>query len=448
MRLVIKKLKIADRNKILLDIPELMVNFSSLALMGPSGSGKSTLIKAIVKDNDIDLNQTGKIQLYGKSPQLRLGKEIRVIPQSPQNALDPFRKIRYQILETFKITEISKNYSLADFAKLCGISEKTFDLYPMQLSGGQAQRIICGLALIGKPQIIIADEPTSALDIEGRESFIELMNYALKKNTSLLLATHDLRVAKKLCLKSIELSSGQVEENKLIASNGDIFCQADKSSEKTIEKSKKVIVVKKLVKKFYQHKFFHSTTTNLFENVNFTIKQGDNVGIIGKNGTGKTTLIYILLGLIKPSGGSIEVTDKLDIVFQNSRTAVDPRYTVAQVLREANPTISENELTVILEKVGLEGVNLKQRALNLSGGQLQRICIARSILQKAKVICFDEAFSGLDNINKRIIWNLLLRLKKEYGLTYLFITHDQDLINKMDFILELTNQTVVAKKPN
>lgn len=69
-------------------------------------------------------------------------------------------------------------------------------------------------------------------------------------------------------------------------------------------------------------------------------------------------------------------------------------------------------------------------------------------MQKAKVICFDEAFSGLDNINKRIIWNLLLRLKKEYGLTYLFITHDQDLINKMDFILELTNQTVVAKKPN
>ncbi|KOF04740.1 hypothetical protein HF82_11055 [Limosilactobacillus reuteri] len=202
------------------------------------------------------------------------------------------------------------------------------------------------------------------------------------------------------------------------------------------------------MKKFYQHKFFHSTTTNLFENVNFTIKQGDNVGIIGKNGTGKTTLIYILLGLIKPSRGSIEVTDKLDIVFQNSRTAVDPRYTVAQVLREANPIISENELTVILEKVGLEGVNLKQRALNLSGGQLQRICIARSILQKAKVICFDEAFSGLDNINKRIIWNLLLRLKKEYGLTYLFITHDQDLINKMDFILELTNQTVVAKKPN
>ena len=79
MRLVIKKLKIADRNKILLDIPELMVNFSSLALMGPSGSGKSTLIKAIVKDNDIDLNQTGKIQLYGKSPQLRLGKEISSI---------------------------------------------------------------------------------------------------------------------------------------------------------------------------------------------------------------------------------------------------------------------------------------------------------------------------------------------------------------------------------
>lgn len=441
MQLAIKDLKIRAGEQVLVDIPQLRTNFSSLALMGTSGSGKSTLIKAILGDNDPGLTQTGTVCVQGAAGPLRLGREIRVIPQSPQNALDPYRRVRQQVVEAFDIIGVGKDYSLRGFAQLCGIDKGILNSYPCQLSGGQVQRIICGLALVGRPQLIIADEPTSALDTAGRAAFMELIAYGLKQGISLILATHDLAMAGQLCSQTIRITKGKINAQPSLPTMSPAFA-SDANVEVSAGQKKVMIAARNLAKSYYQHKFFHTTHKTIFQHGNFTIYQGETVGIVGKNGTGKTTLINILLGLLSPSAGEVEVKDKISVVFQNSRTAVDPKYSVEQVLQEARPGISRQELQQVLMAVGLGQLKLQQRALALSGGQLQRVCIARAVLQQAKIICFDEAFSGLDELSQQHVWGLLTSLKKRYGLTYLFITHAPRLMTKMDYLLALEDQTI------
>ena len=168
---------------------------------------------------------------------------------------------------------------------------------------------------------------------------------------------------------------------------------------------------------------------------NFSVQKGEIIGLMGESGSGKSTLAKLLLGLEKPSQGEILLDGqpysvknsgvRILLVFQDSLHSVNPNFTVEQVLTEALPKdVARGEIEAILEDVGLEKSFLNQPARQLSGGQLQRICIARGLLLKPDILIFDEALSGLDPIVQGRLLHLLYDLWEKYQLTYLFISHD------------------------
>ena len=168
---------------------------------------------------------------------------------------------------------------------------------------------------------------------------------------------------------------------------------------------------------------------------NFSVQKGEMIGLMGESGSGKSTLAKLLLGLEKPSQGEILLDSqpysvkksgvRILLVFQDSLHSVNPNFTVEQVLTEALPkNVAREEVEAILEDVGLDKSYLNQLARQLSGGQLQRICIARGLLLKPDVLIFDEALSGLDPIVQGRLLRLLYDLWEKYQLTYLFISHD------------------------
>ena len=173
----------------------------------------------------------------------------------------------------------------------------------------------------------------------------------------------------------------------------------------------------------------------VIKDCNFSVQKGEIIGLMGESGSGKSTLAKLLLGLEKPSQGEILLDGqpysvkksgvRILLVFQDSLHSVNPNFTVEQVLTEALPKdVAREEIETILEDVGLDKSYLNQPARQLSGGQLQRICIARGLLLKPDILIFDEALSGLDPIVQGRLLRLLYDLWEKYQLTYLFISHD------------------------
>ena len=199
-----------------------------------------------------------------------------------------------------------------------------------------------------------------------------------------------------------------------------------------------------ITKSYKEKGLFNKKIKRVLNDVSFSLKKGECLGIIGESGSGKSTLGRILIGLEKPDSGEIKFQDKdihkeanqisrkeLSIVFQDYFSSVNPRFKVADIIAEPlklNTNLSENELRKELEKlildVGLKVEFLDRYAHELSGGQLQRVCIARAISTKPKFIMLDEAVSSLDISTQVEVLNLLQDLKKTYSLSYIFVTHD------------------------
>lgn len=176
----------------------------------------------------------------------------------------------------------------------------------------------------------------------------------------------------------------------------------------------------------------------ILKDCHFSVNKGDILGIMGESGSGKSTLARIIIGLDKPSQGHVLFHGKpysvkkdgvrILLVFQDAFHSVNPLFTVQDILCEALPKpINQDHISHILQDVGLDETFLNKTPRQLSGGQLQRICIARALLLKPEVIIFDEALSGLDPVIQGKLLRLLYRLKQRYQLTYIFISHDPNL---------------------
>lgn len=172
----------------------------------------------------------------------------------------------------------------------------------------------------------------------------------------------------------------------------------------------------------------------ILKDCNLNLSQGEILGIMGESGCGKSTLAKIIGGIENPSSGEVLLNgDKYPsnsqksqfiLIFQDAFHSVNPHFTVKQVLTEAIPKVTEDEILTILEEVGLGKEHLVRRARDLSGGQLQRVCIARALLLRPKVIIFDESLTGLDPIIQGKLLRLLFKLRESHQLSYIFISHD------------------------
>lgn len=476
-----------------------------LGIVGESGSGKSITAKSILGllPDYPDHSLTGEIIFDGKvlteltSASLRQirGKDISMIFQDPLSSLNPRLTIGKQITEVlFQHKRLSKSEAKSmtiDILDKVGIKEaiRQFNAYPHELSGGMRQRVMIAIALILKPQILIADEPTTALDASTQNQLLQLMKSLYEyTETSIIFITHDLGAVYQFCDDVIVMKDGSVVESGTVES---IFKSPQHTYTKRLIDAIPNIHQTRPPRKLSNDillKFDHvsvdytSPSGSIFRavrDINLSIRKGETLGIVGESGSGKSTLAKTVVGLKDVSEGFIwynnvpislfnaeelkPLRQDIQMIFQDPFASINPRFKVIDVIKRSliiHGKIKDDDMikTVVslLEKVGLDQSFLYRYPHELSGGQRQRVSIARALAVEPKLIVCDEAVSALDVSIQKDIIDLLKQLQLDFGITYLFITHDMGVINeicdrvaviKNGEIVELNNTEDIIKHP-
>lgn len=468
------------------------------ALVGQSGSGKSITALAIaglLKNAQI----TGKINFVENSAKNSIkkqqnllnlsqnqlckirGSKIGFIFQDPNTSLNPLHKIGKQIAESIlihrvKISKINLKNRVIELLKLVELDDltKRLDDYPHQLSGGQKQRVMMAIALANDPEILIADEPTTALDIANQNQILNLI-LRLKDHLKIavLFISHNLEIVKKIANHAIVLKDGQIiEQNnieaifknprkdytKLLINAANIAVERPKTKDgELILEAKNLSVIHKIKAGFFKKTNFYANN-----NINFNLKSGNNLGIMGQSGAGKSSLALALLNLINFSGeisffgnknwqnNSLELRRDVQIVFQDPFSSLSPRMTIHDIIAEGllihnkhlnlNEAQMEQKISQILAKLKFENNITKLYPHQLSGGQRQRVAIARALIFDPKIVILDEPTSALDLLTQQQILQLLLEIQNKQQISYIVISHDLNILKQMsDQIITLEN---------
>lgn len=451
------------------------------ALIGESGSGKSSVALALIGllrrakvAGEIIFDKKNLLELEEKDWWKIRGENIAIVFQDPNGALNPLHKIGKQISEAVKIhnPKISaKNLQnrvleLLEMVDFKG-AQTRLDEFPFQFSGGQKQRLMIAIALANNPEILILDEPTTALD-EGTQNEILKLILKLKNenNIAILFITHNLNIVKKIADGALIL------KDKMLIEKGEV---AEIFKNPQNEYSKKLIAIAKINEEFsskalkyhnfsdenavleiknlstsYQkkHGFFGSKKIYVNKNLSFKVFAKQNLGIIGKSGTGKSTLAKALIGLVEYEGEILfaQKNDRhkiIQIVFQDPFSSLNPRFLARDIIAEGLIIQKINEdkdkiVDEILVKVGLDKALKYRYAHQLSGGQRQRVAIARALVLKPKILILDEPTSALDSVSQNEIIELLKNIQKISDISYIVISHDLSVVNRLcDRILNL-----------
>jgi len=422
------------------------------------------------------------------------GNEIGMVFQEPMTALNPVFTIKRQLTEGLRVhKQMSKNdadVEALNLLKSVRIPEPERRLlqYPHELSGGMRQRIVIAMALACKPKILIADEPTTALDVTIQAEILTLLNRLKKETgTSILFITHDMAVVAQIADRVVVMYNGEkVEEGnvneifnnpkkdytkKLISSVPKLGAMIGKKypeplkldsknklkSIKIIGTTKPLLEVKNLVTRFpVTGGMFRKKIANLHavEDVSFTINRGQTFSLVGESGCGKTTIARSVLRLEESESGEVFM-DGVDILKQNKKDLLRQRLNMQMVFQDpygslnpvmklfdqvAEPLINykiasghnlNKKISELFDKVRLPRSFLNRYPHELSGGQRQRVAIARALALNPKLLILDEAVSALDVSVQASVINLLLDLQDELGLSYLFVSHDMAVVERV-----------------
>lgn len=458
----------------------------TLAILGESGSGKSVSASAVMDlvDTPPAVISSGEILFRGRNllkasrEERRLvnGKNISMIFQDPLAALNPVYPIGWQIAETMLVHGIDRQTAhrrVVDLLGRVGIAdpERRARDYPHQFSGGQRQRIMIASAIALEPDLLIADEPTSALDVTVQAQVLDLMKELQRESgMGMVIITHDLGVVEKVADMVVVMQAGRIVEagevSKVLSAPSHPYTQRlldavpgrhGFSVNKAAATSSKPLLEIKNVSKVYfgRPTLFASAPqaqVRAVDKANFTLLKGETLGIVGESGSGKSTLARMLLGLDTPTEGSIEFDGKnlvglsaaetfkirrrMQFVFQDPTASLNPRMTIQQIISEPWAIHSgvlpkdqwRQRVAELLEKVGLQAEHADRHPHQFSGGQRQRIAIARSLALQPELIVCDEAVSALDVSIQAQVIDLLKDLRREFGLSYIFIAHDLALV--------------------
>ncbi|WP_457420131.1 ABC transporter ATP-binding protein [Roseateles sp. P5_E7] len=437
------------------------------------------------------------------------GKEIACVFQDPMSSLNPVFNVATQICEPLmKHMGMSRRQALTRAEELLnevGIPEprRRLKAYPHELSGGQQQRVMIAVALACSPKLLIADEPTTALDVTIQRQVMELMARLKESHKmSLLFISHDLGVVGEISDQVVVMRHGQVRENapveqifnapqdaytkallacrpsltespaRLMVIDDHIAGRGAGSNAQTKDDSAPVVLeVTGLQKSFWlKDGLFGKREFKAVKGVNFKLRKGHTLGVVGESGSGKTTMGLTLLRLHEPTGGQVlfegqdllkmsgpdwqKMRRRIQVVFQNPYASLNPRFTIGQTLREpmeihrigANTAEREARAVALLEKVGLDESAMAKYPHEFSGGQRQRIAIARCLTLQPEVLVLDEAVSALDVSVQAQVLNLLKDLQDEFGLSYIFISHDLAVVKFIaDEVLVMQNGDVVEQ---
>jgi microcin C transport system ATP-binding protein len=471
----------------------------TVSLVGESGSGKTVSALSILKllPYPYAHHPIGKILFKGedilkmsaeKVRKIRGGR-IAMIFQEPMTSLNPLHTVEKQISEALFLHKGLTNHQAHDrcmeLLHLVGFSdpETKLNAYPHQLSGGQRQRVMIAMALAGDPDLLIADEPTTALDVTTQAQILALLKDLQKKlNMALLLITHDLGIVKHMADQTYVMCNGVVRESgqtqTVLSHPSDSYTKMllaaePKGEPKPVETDARTIVTAEHITVAFPIRsgFFrtHKGDFKAVDDISFSIRQGETLGVVGESGSGKTTLAMALLrlqecqGHIKLSGTNIDGLSnralrpyrrEMQVVFQDPFGSLSPRMSIAQIIGEGvalhgiakKKTDIEKHVTEALMEVGLNPSVKDRYPHEFSGGQRQRIAIARALVMRPKLLVLDEPTSALDRAVQAEIIELLRKLQNTHHLAYLFISHDLKVVRAMSHrIYVMLNGQVVEQ---
>ena len=453
----------------------------TVALVGESGSGKSVSALSTVSLLGDSAEVAGSVtydgqQMIGASERMLRqvrGNDISFIFQEPMTSLNPLHTIEKQLGESLALHQGVVGHAargrILELLDKVGIqdAESRLRAYPHELSGGQRQRIMIAMALANKPDVLIADEPTTALDVTIQAQILDLLaDLKATENMGLLFITHDLAIVRRIADKVCVMEQGEIVE---AGPTADIFGNPQHAYTKkllgaepsgrpapvppnadVIAETDKLRIWFPIKQGFLRKVVGHVKAVN---EATLTVRAGETLGIVGESGSGKTTLALAIMRLIASEGrvsylgqdiqswGTRDLRKlrkDMQIVFQDPFGSLSPRMTCAEIIAEGlgvhkvDPGRAPRELvTEVMSEVGLDPATMDRYPHEFSGGQRQRIAIARAMVLRPKLVVLDEPTSALDMTVQVQIVELLRGLQEKYGLAYLFISHDLNVVRAM-----------------
>ncbi len=455
-----------------------------LGLVGESGSGKTLTGLSCLGMLPHGIERTGGEVFVEGQPILDLapneqrrlrGSVVSMVLQDPLSGFHPMLTVGKQIFHSLQDHGVGKESARARVLEVLGQArlpepEKVSNRFPHQLSGGMRQRAMIALALANRPSLLIADEPTTALDPTVQAGVLRLLRQLADDGLGIVFVTHNLGVVAGLC------DEVSVMEHGLIVESGDVapvlenpqhpysiellnasprlssphVLRAPLDAARTNEPA--AVSVQGASQRYGTRGIFgRGAVVHALSDVSFEIPRGSTTSIVGESGSGKSTLTRLLVGLEKPTAGSVTVAGqdmarlnpaserefrrKVQLVFQDASRSLDPRYTAEELLLEAlgvaDRKASRSAVLELCDRVHLPRTILGLRTTHLSGGQRQRVAIARALAPNPEILVADEPVSALDVTNQQRIMGLFQELVGQNNLTLIMVSHDLALVRDM-----------------
>jgi len=452
-----------------------------LALIGESGSGKTTIALALlghvrrgcrlaagsVRIGTTEIGAASSIDAAALRA-LR-GRRVAYVAQSASAAFNPSRSLLDQVIEGVCVHGImtrsaARAKAIELFRALALPAPETIgQRYPHQVSGGQLQRIMAAMALMADPELVVFDEPTTALDVTTQIEVLRAFKQAIAQyGISGVYVSHDLAVVAQMADRVVVLQGGQMQEQGEIAhiisapshpytrslmaaaAATPRLTEADTAQNRHREP---ILDIQGLSAGYGAIDATGQPAVPILQDITLTVLRGTTMGVIGESGSGKSTLAYVIAGLLAPARGQIrfagvplagllrqrppELYRRIQLVFQNADTVLNPAHSIGDILarplrifRRCAATDVPRRVARLLDQVKLPAAIARRRPAELSGGQKQRVNLARALAAEPELIICDEVTSALDTVVGAAILDLLVELRRELNVSYVFISHD------------------------
>jgi len=471
-----------------------------LGLVGASGSGKSMTALAVMQLLPQSAAMTGTVRLRGETltgktdaqMQPIRGRDVGMVFQEPMTALNPLMRIGAQVAETLRlhsaVSALAAREAAREALDLAGLTgeQGALDRFPYELSGGQRQRVAIAMAMVMSPPLLIADEPTTALDVITQAQVLRLLQELVRaRNMGLVLVTHDLAVMAQLADRVAVMHQGEIVEQGATTElvlrprhpyTAALLAAAALKPKRVARQvsSPEVLQACGIIREYPRQRrslWRAAAPLRAVDGVSLLVHAGETVGLVGESGSGKSSLLKVILALDRSQAGQVRLLGEefsnaagnlhrlrraIQVVFQDPYGSFDPKWTVERLIAEpffllnAPPLAAERrrKVAIVLEQVGLAATDAQRLPHEFSGGERQRIAIARALITEPAVIAFDEAVSALDVLLREQILELLAQLAERLNVAYLFVSHDLQVIRAIaDRVYVMQRGRIVEEGP-